>query len=202
MIQPQTFLFDVGKVLLDFDFETSLKTLLPLGTQDAEERLNLVLENKDSFERGDIALDDYVDHSLVALGPEVTKEKFFHAWRDIFTPNLPMWDVVETLKANGHRLLLFSNTNSIHCPWFLENYPIFDLFEAGTYSFEAGSMKPETKIYEAAIKDHNLTPEATLYIDDLPANIATGKSLGFRSHQYDLANHGDFERWLENELSA
>ena len=47
---------------------------------------------------------------------------------------------------------------------------------------------------------HQLDPAATLYIDDLPANIATGRTFGFRSFQYDLHDHPAFERWLAEQL--
>jgi len=202
MNPPRTFLFDVGKVLLDFDFEGSLQNLLPPDTPDADERIAKVMEPKDPFERGQIPLEEYLQHALQALGDEVTEEAFLDAWRQIFTPNLPMWEAVKKLKSDGHRLLLFSNTNAIHCPWFLENFEIFELFEGGTYSFEAGSMKPEPAIYEAAINTHGLTAKETLYIDDLPDNIDSGIAHGFRSHQYDLANHAAFEQWLRQELEV
>ena len=54
-----TFLFDIGKVLLDFHFEPSLATLFPSGTRDAAERLATLLEKKDDFEGGRISMEDY-----------------------------------------------------------------------------------------------------------------------------------------------
>jgi putative hydrolase of the HAD superfamily len=201
MTPNKTFLFDVGKVLLDFDFESSLRTLFPDDEPGVDSRLARVLEPKDAFERGELSLDEYLDIALGILGPPTTRESFCEAWRNIFTPNPPMWDVVSRLKADGHRLLLFSNTNAIHCPWFIENFEVFSAFEGGTYSFKAGSMKPDPGIYQSAITEHQLIPGETLYIDDLPGNIETGRSLGFRSHQYDLADHPAFERWLDEEMT-
>ncbi len=192
-----TFLFDIGKVLLDFDFERTLGRLLPPGSDPA--LLDAVLDDKDAFERGDVGLDDYLGHALSVLGPSVTRDDFESAWRDVFTPNPPMWTAVEELSADKHRLLLFSNTNPIHCPWMLEAYPVFRHFEAGTYSFEAGSMKPEPAIYQQVIDDHGLDPATTRYIDDLPANVETGRRMGFRTHHYRLDDHGAFEAWLDAE---
>lgn len=194
-----TFLFDIGKVLLDFDFEGTLESLLPAGSSASV--LDDFLKDKDAFERGDIAHEAYLAQALGVLGPSVTREEFERAWRAVFTPNLPMWDAVERLAAGGHRLLLFSNTNAIHCPWMLEAYDVFRHFEAGTYSFEAGCMKPEREIYQRAIADHGLDPGSTRYIDDLPANVETGRALGLRTHHYDLEDHAAFERWLDAELA-
>jgi putative hydrolase of the HAD superfamily len=194
-----TFLFDVGKVLLDFDFEKSLENLL--AGPDERAKLDRLLADKDAFERGDIPVDAYIRQALAALDPSITADRFIAAWRAIFIPNLPMWQTVERLATEGHRLFLFSNTNSIHCPWFLENFEVFRHFQGGTYSFEVGAIKPEPAIYQAAIARHELVPTQTCYIDDLPANIATGRRFGLRCHTYDLAAHATFEEWLDRQLA-
>ncbi|MCX8496469.1 MAG: HAD family phosphatase [Akkermansiaceae bacterium] len=197
-----TFLFDIGRVLLDFDFESSLVRLLPEGTTDAAERLSLLLERKDEFEAGLIAVDAYVNWALEVLGSDATPAEFKKAWQQIFTPNLPMWDCVRELAAAGHRLILFSNINGIHCPWIFTRFPDFSLFDAGVLSFEVGAIKPHAAIYQHAIAHHGLVPNQTLYIDDLPQNIAAGRDFGFRCWQYDLAAHDAFEVWLASQMSS
>ena len=198
-----TFLFDIGKVLLDFDFESSLRNLLPPGTSDDEvnDRLTRLLERKDDFEGGHIPPEEYIPWALGILGEEMDHQAFIHAWQNIFTPNEAMWRVVEKLHTDGHRLILFSNTNAIHCPWIFETYDIFRRFEGGVLSFEVGAIKPEEKIYRHAIDTHGLTPSETLYVDDLPANIETGNRFGFRTHQYELTRHAEFEKWLAAEIT-
>jgi len=197
-----TFLFDIGRVLLDFDFESSLARLLPAGTPDARERVSRLLDRKDEFETGRIAVDTYVDWALGILGSHATPAEFKQAWQQIFTPNRPMWDCVRALAAEGHRLILFSNINGIHCPWIFTNFPDFALFDAGVLSFEVGAIKPHAEIYQHAIDHHGLVPHETLYIDDLPQNIAAGREFGFRCWQYDLHQHDAFEGWLESQLNA
>jgi glucose-1-phosphatase len=194
------FLFDIGRVLLDFDFETSLARLLPTEITDSAERLGRLLDRKDEFESGAIDADTYIVWALDVLGSKADPAEFCAAWQQIFTPNEPMWKCVRRLAADGHRLILFSNTNAIHCPWLFEAYPEFALFEGSVLSFEARSIKPEPEIYQYAIEAFNLDPAATRYIDDLPANIATGRQLGFRTWQYDLTDHSAFETWLAAEL--
>lgn len=191
-----TFLFDIGRVLLDFDFESSLARLLPAAIPDPAARLEALLIRKDDFEAGRISESEYVQWAIAHLGGGIQPEDFLHAWRNIFTPNEPMWTVVEKLAAAGHRLILFSNTNSIHCPWIFQTYPRFSLFHGAVLSHLVGGIKPERAIYDYAIREHRLDPSATYYIDDLPANIATGRQLGFRTWRYDLQDHAAFEDWL------
>ena len=196
------FLFDIGKVLLDFDFESSLSKLLPADHPDPAASLGKLLEKKDELERGRISADDFTTWGIEIICSKATPAEFHSAWRNIFTPNAPMWDAVRSLAAADHRLILFSNTSAIHCPWVFSAYPEFSLFQGSILSFETDSIKPHPEIYHQAIDKYSLIPENTLYIDDLPANIATGKAFGFRTHQYDLANHGAFEDWLAKQLSS
>jgi FMN phosphatase YigB (HAD superfamily) len=196
-----TFLFDIGRVLLDFDFETSLSRLLPAEVSDSATRMARLLDRKDEFETGSIDVDTYIIWALDVLGSKADSALFREAWQRIFTPNEPMWACVRKLAAEGHRLILFSNTNAIHCPWIFEAYPEFSLFHASVLSFEARAIKPEPEIYQYAMDLHQLNPASTIYIDDLPQNIATGREFGFRCWQYELANHSAFENWLESQLS-
>lgn len=192
------FLYDIGRVLLDFDFESSLAQLLPEDCEVPRERLERLLARKDDFEAGRVETDDYIEWALGVMGSDASADQFRAAWCNIFTPNEPMWKCVRQLAAKGHRLILFSNTNSIHCPWIFESYPEFDLFEGAVLSYEVGAIKPHAEIYTHALEVHRLDPRSTLYIDDLPENIAAGRAHGLHCWQYDLRDHASFEQWLGN----
>lgn len=196
-----TFLFDIGRVLLDFDFGSSLDRLRPPAAVADSNWLAVLLDKRDEFETGSITPHDYIAWALRELGSEAGHEEFTAAWRNIFTPVAPMWNAVRRLSDAGHRLILFSNTNAIHCPWVFENFAGFELFHHAVLSYEVGAIKPHPPIYQYAIDRYGLVPETTRYIDDLPDNIAAGRAFGFRCHQYDLRDHPAFERWLADELT-
>lgn len=191
-----TILFDIGRVLLDFDFEASLSRLFPPGTPDVHGRLQRMLARKDEFEAGGIDVDTFTRWALEVMETEATPAEFHHAWRHIFTPNEPMWRRVRQFKDAGHRLVLFSNINAIHVPWIYDEFPEFRLFDDAVMSFRTGFIKPDPEIYHHAIREHGIVPVETLYIDDLPQNAATGRALGFHTWQYDLHDHDAFEQWL------
>ena len=197
-----TFLFDIGRVLLDFDFEPSMARLFPTASPIPPNGMNRLIERKDEFEAGKIDVDDYTHWALETLDTPPRPTNSTDAWQQIFTPNEPMWECVRKLAADGHRLILFSNTNAIHCPWIFDEYPEFSLFHDAVLSFDTGFIKPQPEIYQHAIDTHGLDPAETLYIDDLPPNIATGREFGFRSWQYDLHDHAAFESWLADNLKS
>lgn len=197
-----TFLFDIGRVLLDFDFEPSMSRLFPPGVTDAPARMKLLLERKDDFEAGKIEVDAYIEWAIQTLGSKATSDEFRHAWQHIFIANEPMWRCVRQLAADGHRLILFSNTNAIHWPWVTDEFPELSLFHDAVLSYETGFIKPHPGIYQYAIAAHDLVPADTLYIDDMVENAATGRELGFRTWQYDLKDHAAFEAWLAENLNS
>ena len=97
---------------------------------------------------------------------------------------------------------LLSNTNAPHLEWLLEQFSIFKHFEGGIYSHEAKTMKPEPGMYEQAVAKFDLDPAQTFYVDDLIANIETGRRLGFVSHHYDPQNHSVLHHELNTWLNS
>lgn len=196
-------LFDIGRVLLDFDYDAPMRRLMQCGTPGSHARMMEALENRYDLESGKIDPDEFIQRVIAASGAAVTADDFRHSWRHIFTRNAPMWDIVKRLKSDGgHRLILFSNTNSIHCPWMFSEFQEFDLFDEKVLSYEVGAMKPDQAIYLHAIQKFGLTTSKTRYIDDLPENITTGIQIGFRCHLYDQRNHDALEAWLADELQS
>ena len=187
-------------MLLDFDFKSSLECLIPSRIQNPSERLDQLLQRKDALEAGIINPDDYIPWALRLLESDATEAQFRQAWRQIFTVNKPMWQCVNKLKDLGHRLILFSNINAIHCPWIFDAYPEFTKFEHAVLSFEAGFIKPQPEIYQFAIARYELKPVDTFYIDDIAENIAIGEAFGFQCWQYDINEHHAFEAWLSDNL--
>lgn len=195
-MSTKTFLFDIGRVLLDFDFESSLMRLIPKGIDKPDERIKQVLQCKDALEYGQTNPASFADWALRILESEATREQFYQTWQQIFTVNEPMWQCVREFADNNHALILISNINAIHCPWIFTKYPEFSYFERKILSFEVGILKPDPAIYQYAINKYRLDPLATIYIDDQPQNIISGQKSGFLCWQYDLNHHQAFENWL------
>lgn len=196
------FLFDIGNVLFHVDFISSLKRIMPENIDHPEARLNRLLERKDDFEAGRIAPGDYYPWAAETLGHTGELDTFMEAWVDIFSPNQPMLDTVVHLHEQGHRLILFSNTNEAHIDFLRNHYPVFEHFDGAILSYQVAHVKPEQEIYQRAINDYRLTAENTLYIDDLPENVEGGKRAGFLSHQYKAQSHQDFLDWLDELLQT
>jgi putative hydrolase of the HAD superfamily len=191
MSRFNTYLFDIGNVILGFDFSIAVERLREFGITH-HDPLAHISEIKERYEAGEMDDEEFIELAIGELGFSGADTDFIQIWQEIFHENQPMVATIRRLEGEGAKLYLLSNTNGLHLRHILRDYPVFAAFSGGIYSHEAKSSKPETPMYEQAISRFGLRPQETLYIDDLPANIVTGKALGFVTHQYDLNNHAAF----------
>lgn len=185
----RAFLFDIGNVLLKFDFGVALRKISvqaevadPLVTMARLDQVKL------AYEDGQMDRAAFIRGAFDVLRYRGTEAEFIAAWEDIFVPNEPMFALVEKLRGR-FPLYLLSNTNDIHRDYFFRRYPVFQRFTAGVYSDQAKASKPSRKIYEIAQQQLGLEPAATFFIDDLLPNIETARALGFNAHHYHHDRH-------------
>lgn len=194
---PDAFLFDIGRVLVQFDFNIAFQRLAPLASADMTEAERDIRTLLNPLETGALSTADFVARSVEILGGDMTPAVFEEAYCSIFWTRGEMEAAVARL-AQKVPLYLFSNTSELHERFLLGRYSVFRHFRGGIFSWRAGAMKPDDAIYEQAIALTGLPADRIGYIDDLPANIATGQRLGLVTHLYDAAAHGEFETWLES----
>lgn len=186
------YLFDIGNVIITFDFRRATNKLAPYATVTADEALTLVAPLMVELELGRILPGEFIAMASEKMGYRGEPDFFHEAFANIFELNLPMAAFIEARKAEGCPLFLLSNTNGIHVPFFEATYPVFAHFDGRIYSHEVGLMKPDPQIYRVTRETLSLVPEETIYIDDLPANCAAGEAAGFLTVPYDYRAHDEF----------
>jgi len=187
----RAFLFDIGNVLMRFDFSHALRAVAPLcDAADAAVLMSRMDSVKLGYEDGQVSRADFLREAFRTLGYRGTEAQFIAAWQGIFTENGPMTSLVDSLHGK-FPLYLLSNTNDMHVEGLFRDFPVFAKFTGATYSHEAKASKPHRPIYETAARTHGLDPRTTFFIDDLAANIATARELGFHAHHYHHERHGE-----------
>lgn len=185
----RAFLFDIGNVLLKFDFAVALRKLADQSeVHDAVQVMARIDQIKLGYEDGQLDRAAFLRGAFDVLRYRGTEVEFVAAWEDIFTPNEPMLALVEQLHGR-FPLFLLSNTSDIHREYVFRRYPVFQRFTSGTYSYEAKASKPGHTIYEIAQRQLGLEPASTFFIDDLLPNIETARALGFQTHHYHYDQH-------------
>ncbi len=192
-----TYLFDIGNVLLAFDFEPALNSLK--GKNADPQAIDKIIAAKDPFEAGETTIDEYLFLIRRLLDFQGSDPELFAAWNSIFTEIPETFKLARKLKEKGHRLILFSNTNAIHAPYCVKEHQLLELFDHAVFSYEIGAIKPADAFFTRSFEKFNITPEETIYIDDLPENIAAGDRHGLRSFCYDYNKHHDLLTWLDTQ---
>ena len=185
-------IFDLGGVLLNLDFNRTYDALRNLGIDKPEEIIRLghgsvILR---AHESGKITDEEFVQ-SLKKLSPvPVNDSDIINAWNMLLL-DFPK-DRIEWLRGlkKKYRLFLFSNTNGIHVAHFRKMYSdaygnaVFDdHFEKAYYSHIAGLIKPDLEAFHLVVRENNLAPEETLFIDDTLANVEAARQAGLKALQ-------------------
>lgn len=200
-------LFDLGGVFIEHTRSVCVERFEHLGVYDADDLLDpyrqsgLFLD----LERGEHTEQSFTDEINRVYGLSLTPDQIGYAIHGFVNKIQDYkFDFVEEVLSKDFRLLLVSNTNPFI--WrksqrgeLLKSGRSFDsYFEKSYASFEMKLCKPERKIFEEIIKDAQILPEETLFIDDGPANTEMARALGFIAYCPD--NGEDWRPVLEKLL--
>jgi glucose-1-phosphatase len=181
-------IFDLGKVLVEFDFKRGyrqLETLCPYPAAEIPKRIGTT-DLVGRFETGLIEPADFVSQFSGLLGLELDYDHFCRIWSCIFSDTLLPDSMIEGLAAR-YRLVLLSNTNAIHFEMVRANYPILRHFHELVLSYEVKAMKPQPEIFRAAIERAGCLPEECFYTDDIPQFVEAARREGIDAVQFRSA---------------
>lgn len=179
--------FDLGKVIIPFDWQRGFKAFAQFSPYPPEEVRRRIKETGlfNPFERGRIEPQDLARAIGKALDMDVSPERFREIWSSIFLPEtIVPEDMLSRLRTVGYRLLLLSNTDAIHYGWVMEKYPIMRQFHHCVLSFDLGFRKPEPEVYAETIARAGCEPGRIFFTDDLADNVEGARQAGIDAVQF------------------
>ncbi len=180
--------FDIGNVLLAFDYSRAARRLLPHARRDADEMMREVLALRDDLECGRMKRTEFLHHIRRITNFPGSDAELEEIYSDIFDPIPATWALTEKLSTRLP-LHLLSNTSEIHLNFIRRKFDVFRHFPTGIFSHEAGCMKPDPRIYQAAIELAGLPPQEIAFIDDMETNVAAARRAGIHTHHYVASQH-------------
>ena len=148
--------FDLGMVLLPYNYNIALERLEKINSGFGVNYLNHYKTNKETFKK---------------------------IYSEIFTVNEDVAALLPELKKN-YTLLLLSNTNSIHREYGWKNYKFLQYFDKLILSYEVNAVKPEEKIYRAVEKSSERPPHSHIFIDDVKEYAEAAIKCGWGGIQF------------------
>lgn len=176
-------IFDVGQVLVKFDWEGYLKSF---GFPEEEYRAmaeNIFLSPLwNERDRGELTEEEYIRRFQEAVPQykEDVRKVLENTAKTIFT-----LDYAETwtkyLKSQGYHLFILSN----YCEYTLEQtrpmMTFLKYMDGIVFSCKVKQIKPEPDIYKTLLTEYNLNPEESVFLDDREENCQTARSLGIHA---------------------
>lgn len=182
----RTIIFDLGGVIVPFDFSRAYARLKSLcGLEPDAIRAQIAAAGiVPAFESGQMESREFVQRLTTALKLNLSFEEFSELWFSIFDPHtLIPESLLLDLKRN-HRLVLLSNTNELHFDMLARRYGLLEHFDHRVLSYKVGALKPAPAIYAEAVKHARCQPEECFFTDDVPAYVEGARQAGIDAEQF------------------
>ncbi len=173
--------FDLGKVLVDFDYSIAARRIAGRGNISPQE-IRTFIDHSPlliRLETGQMTSREFYQEVCSLTGFSGGIDEFSGFFADIFVPIEPMVELHAALRRRGIPTYIFSNTNDLAVTHIRRRFPFFSNFDGYILSYQHGAMKPDAKLYEVVERQSGKRPEEILYLDDRPENVAAGAARGW-----------------------
>ncbi|MCI6421107.1 MAG: HAD family hydrolase [Blautia sp.] len=178
-----TIIFDLGKVLVDYDWKKYLKSL-HYDEASIQAVGDAMFASKDWVEadRG-VRNEEEILQSFIDNDPEYEKE-IRNAFEDMgFTIHTFSYTRIwlKYLKKRGYKIYYLSNFSKPLYDRCKEELSFLDLMDGGYMSWQVKMLKPEPEFYQKLLKDFKIDPAKAVFLDDVLDNIAEARIQGINA---------------------
>lgn len=178
---PEVVVFDLGKVLVDFDYGRAVRRLPPLIRVSLDEVRRLLTESPllTDYETGRLDTRQFYEQFVEATGFAAGQPEFESIFNDIFSEITPMTQAVARLRSKGWICAAFSNTNPMAIEHLDRHYAFMRDLQPRILSYEHGRMKPDPALYEVVERLTGCSGPTLFFVDDREENVATARARGW-----------------------
>jgi 2-haloacid dehalogenase len=182
MTIPRTVVFDLGKVLVDFDYAIAARRIAARGKMTILEIAQYINRSPLFFqyESGSVTTQQFYIEICRVTGFGGDLAEFSGCFADIFVAIEPMIQLQAALRRRGLTSYAFSNTNELAAEHIRRNFPFYGNFDGHILSYQHCAMKPDARLYEAVERESAHRGAEILYLDDRPENVAAGAARGWQ----------------------
>lgn len=179
-------IFDVGKVLVEFDWEKAFHTLGFEGeTFEAVADATVRSADWNEYDRSSLSDAEQLKH-FISKAPAYEKEiRLF--WEHIGLPITQYdysMDLVRGLREKGYHTYILSNYARYTYECTREALSFEKEMDGVIFSYAVGWIKPEPEIYQTLLERYQLVPEECVFLDDKLENLKAAEQFGIQTVQF------------------
>ena len=200
MTNITTVIFDLGRVLVNIDFEAFPRVL---GierncTNHVDEKA--IEQLAIQYETGRIGTEQFFGSMDKVFKGKYTREQLANAWNAIIQEeNSTIAPIVDAIQAR-YQTAILSNTSPTHFQKSRDTTAIVKKFSKLYLSFQIGATKPNPAVYQYVIRDLSVEPSSLLFIDDIAENITAAQKCGIEGILFQDAHRLETEMHLRQIL--
>ena len=193
-------IFDVGKVLVEYDPDGMMKKL-GFDEETLQTVNQAVFQNElwNESDRGVLSPEELLE-AFIANNPAYEKEirQVIDAVGDTISlmPYAVEW--VKELKERGYHLYILSNYAEYTYEKTSHKMEFLPYMDGVVFSYRCKLIKPEKEIYEYICKTYELKPEESVFLDDRKDNVEAARNMGM--HGIVFENYAQGSETLEQLL--
>ena len=192
--------FDIGNVLVRWDSLGIVQAAFGLAGDEAGARRHALFVESDiwrALNRGEHSEEGakraYVEAGLLS---QDDAERLFAALYASFHLLEDTPPLMARLAAAGYRLFALTDNVREIVAHLSDTHEWWALFEGVTNSAELGCLKPDPRIYRHLLETNGLVPQETVFLDDMPGNVAGAQAAGM--HAFVFTDAAQAERDLRS----
>lgn len=185
--RPTAVVFDIGKVLIEWDPRHLYRELFG-GDEDLMEHfLGTVCTPEWNLEQDRGRPWDEAVRLLAAQHPDCTE--LIRAYDDCWDMMVPgpidgTPEILDALKARGTPVYSITNFSSAKFERSQKRFDFLTRFDGIIVSGVVGLVKPDPAIYHRLFDTYGLNPADLYFIDDSLPNVETARALGMTAHHF------------------
>ena len=195
----RTVIFDIGNVLVRFDYMTFIRNLLK--DENAVEHVNNAIWFTGYWNELDRGQDtDLMLKKMIEKEPEYEDQirlTFDRVGECIFMEDYAIpW--IDELKEKGYQVLYLSNYSEHTMEVNPEALKFLPHMDGGVFSCYEKLIKPDPALFKVILERYGLKPEECVFIDDNLPNVEAARNLGINAIHFEKYSQAKDE--LENLL--
>lgn len=184
-MKMNTVIFDLGNVLVKYDWETFLSSFE--FDETTYRKVADAVFLSDAWQQGDAGISPEEELRLFIEGAPLYEKEIrmvFERLGECIEKYSYTDRLIRFFREKGFQVYYLSNYSEDMYMKSKETLSFIEEFDGGVFSYKEKCIKPDRKLYECLLERYSILPEQALFLDDRKKNVEAARMLGIRGEVF------------------